>query len=450
VLWGLCLVNLLALIVLVAPERAPSPSPTQAAARADLATVTLFVQTLRSRPSKGTDKAPPAPAQGYGSGFFVQPDIVVTNAHVVKGVKAIRARLHNGEDVEASVIAVDEVADLAVVRTKRKGPHVLEFAPSGDVPIGSEVVAVGSPLAFANSLTVGVLSGRNRAMRSVAPDWYLQHDAAINPGSSGSPLLNAEGKVIGINAAVPDGDFSYAGISLAIPSEIAEPVVSELIAHEKIKRGRLGFVGRSIDFDIGGALGRPISSGVLIQSVDENEPAARVGLRPGDIVVEADGHAVKEPSNLIRLWALRREGAEMVLKVERSEGPVELKVVLGPQQRGQFSVASMMQSKDIVSEKDLRHGLSIDSDARGHFVISAVARESLGAIADVKVGDKVLAVGSTLLHTGSDPIGALAKGPPWLLLRQRDGRPPEYVIVGHQQFTLKAGSNARQPGEFSL
>lgn len=284
------------------------------------------------------DPGEPRRDHAAATGFVYRPGYVITNAHVVKDAVEVQILFPDRSvtvvsDVSRSVLR-DEVADIAVIRVDTRGLHPLPFANSDAVRVGEPVIAIGNPLGFrlGNTVTAGILSGVGRAVGTGLP--FLQLDAAINPGNSGGPLLNREGRVIGINSA-KIADVGIEGLALAIPANLAREVADELIARGKVERVWLGlrFVeGWKAYFGV------PNEDGVEIESVVPDGPAGQVGLRSGDRLVRIDGRPVGTEDEINAYLLHRRPGEAVSIMVRRKGQVLETRVVLEARARLQEEV----------------------------------------------------------------------------------------------------------------
>ena len=242
---------------------------------------------------------------GFGSGFFFDPaGVVVTNYHVVDGADSATVRLHDGRKFISKNIRVDRRTDLAVIILDAGNERfpMLELGDSDAMEIGDRVLAGGAPFGLAGSVTSGIISakGRNGLQMNMYED-FLQTDAAINPGNSGGPLVNLEGKVVGINAAIKSKSGGFQGVGLAVASNLAKNVVQALRTDGVVKRGYLGIHVRELDAAVATRLGLPKDTGVVIAEVYDNTPAAKGGLKAGDILTSIGGTAIKDGSAIQRI-----------------------------------------------------------------------------------------------------------------------------------------------------
>ncbi len=272
------------------------------------------------QPSQRTER-------GQGSGFIVQADgLVLTNAHVVEKSSRVTVGLQDGRRVEGTVVGLDPLTDLAVVRLAGAGPWpVAPLGNSDTLQVGEWAIAVGNPFGLDNTVTMGIISNLNRnAAKLGITDKRLdliQTDAAINPGNSGGPLLNADGEVIGINTLVRTGPG--AGLGFAIPINRAREIARQLIS---TGRASHPVIGVGLDAVRPGD-GTGLSQGVLVRSVQPGSPAARAGLQQGDVVVAVGGQALQGPSQLVSAVERAGVGGSLPLTINRAGRVLQVTVV---------------------------------------------------------------------------------------------------------------------------
>jgi len=273
---------------------------------------------------------------GQGSGFVVAPDgLILTNSHVVHGSRGIHVLLPDGRRLPAELIGDDPDTDLAVVRASESGLASLRLGDSQAIKVGQLVIAIGNPLGFSATVTAGVVSALGRSLRSRSGrlmDDIIQTDAALNPGNSGGPLVNSRGEVIGVNTAVISG---AQGLCFAIAANTAQFVVGRLIRDGRIRRSYVGVAGQNtpIARQIVRFYGLPVSSGILVVTIEPDSPAARSLLREGDIVVAVDGHDVASIDQLHRLLSDERIGKNTTVTVIRRTEKLEIEVTPGESPR---------------------------------------------------------------------------------------------------------------------
>jgi len=289
--------------------------------------------------------------ESTGSGFLVDTDgHIVTNAHVVQAATDVRVKLSDSRTVAAKVIGTDISTDLAVIRIETKGleEKPLELGDSDTVQVGDPTVAIGNPFGLERTLTTGVVSALQRQIRAengFTIDDVIQTDAAINPGNSGGPLIDAQGRVIGVNSAIKTsgGSAGNVGIGFAVPVNTVKRVVPALEKDGRIRRAYLGIEGRTIDASLKD-LNLKAAKGVLIQAVEPGSPAQKAGLRGGstqgamngevialggDILVEVDGKAVNAMDEVVELLQDKQPEDRIEVKVLRGDESKTIEVELG-------------------------------------------------------------------------------------------------------------------------
>ena len=274
----------------------------------------------------------PRKQSSLGSGFIISSDgYIVTNNHVVEGADKVFVNLEGDSDrahsLEAAVVGTDAETDIALLKVdaKRDLP-VLNFGNSDTAEVCEWVVAIGNPFGLSNSVTAGILSAKGRDIHAGPFDNFLQTDASINPGNSGGPLINMAGEVIGINTAIV---ASGQGIGFAIPSNLASRIVEELKSGKKISRGWLGVTIQDVDENAAKALGLKDAQGALIGSVLPDEPAAKAGLKAGDIIVRVGRDDIRNSTELLRSVADLKPGTDVKITVLRNGKEFSTTVKLG-------------------------------------------------------------------------------------------------------------------------
>lgn len=258
------------------------------------------------------------PMRGKGSGFVVTDDgYIITNNHVIQGADKITVSLSDGRTFEAKPVGRDPTFDLAVIKIEATGLPTLEMGDSAQSSVGEWVVAIGNPYGFEHTVTVGVLSAKNRSVHAgdVNFDGFLQTDAAINPGNSGGPLLNLEGKVIGINTAI----VPYAqGIGFAVPIDMAKDVLNDLIRFGKVNRGWLGVYIQPLTKEFAETYRFEGERGAVVADVVPGSPADRSGIMRGDVIVSINGRKIENHQDVSAF--VRRHLAGDSVKVDVVRG----------------------------------------------------------------------------------------------------------------------------------
>ncbi|MDR2175987.1 MAG: Do family serine endopeptidase [Synergistaceae bacterium] len=359
------------------------------------------------------------PMKGRGSGFIVSKDgQILTNNHVVDGADKITVTLSNGKTYSAEVMGKDPTFDLAVIKIKPEETlTVLELSDSDAVEVGEWVVAIGNPFGFEHTVTVGVISAKNRSVHAqdVNFDGFLQTDAAINPGNSGGPLIDMRGKVVGINTAI----VPYAqGLGFAIPVNMAKQIMGDLVTYGKVKRGWLGVSVQSLTKEFAEAYDIDAESGVVIGDVFSGSAAERAGLRRGDVVVSIGNETVKDVQTFVNKVRAQSPGAALRLKVIREGKPVTVTVKLdempGTEGRAARSGPSSGESaledvgiavSGLTPEMARRYRL----DRSSGIVVAEVEENSPAQLAGIREGDLILEVNGRKVNDISELNSALQR-----------------------------------------
>ena len=275
--------------------------------------------------------------RGVGSGFITDSNgTVLTNAHVVEGSDRVRVTLSNGRSVNGQVLGRDKLTDLAVIRISANNLPTVRLGNSDTLKPGEWAIAIGNPLGLDNTVTAGIISATGRSSGVIGtPDKrlrFIQTDAAINPGNSGGPLLNQKGEVIGINTAIIG---RTQGLGFAIPINRARSIADQLIAGKQVQHPYLGIGMETLTPDVVEALNQEVNlsvsanEGVLIVNVVNNSPAARAGLRPGDVIEQIDGKKVTTADELQRQVEKTSVGGNVALEVNRNGRNLNINVTPG-------------------------------------------------------------------------------------------------------------------------
>ncbi len=267
--------------------------------------------------------------QAAGSGFIISADgYVVTNNHVVNDSTKITVTMDNGDEHAATLIGTDPRTDLALL--KIDGVSDLPFVTFADkeARVGDWVVAVGNPFGLGGTVTAGIVSARGRDISGSATGDFLQIDAAINRGNSGGPAFDLQGQVVGVNTAIYSPNGGNVGIAFAIPADIVKQIVNDLKDDGHVTRGFLGVNIQDVTRDIADSVGLPTARGAVVADTTADSPAAKAGIKSGDIIVEVDGQAVDNALSLSRLIAAKAPGASVDVVIWRDGSRQDMKVTL--------------------------------------------------------------------------------------------------------------------------
>ncbi len=271
------------------------------------------------------------PIKSTGSGFIVRADgYILTNAHVVKGMKRIEVTLNDGRNLVATVAGIDTFSDLAVLKIDATNLPILKMGSSTKLRPGEFAIAIGSPLGYDHTVTLGIISALGRTVYDINDNInFIQTDAAINQGNSGGPLLNLKGEVIGVNTAVVKGLVAQ-NIGFSIPIDVAKTVCEDLIAHKKILRPFLGIGMKEVSETMAKSLGLgPNTRGVVIAEIYEGSSAEKAGLKKQDIIQKIDGKDVQSPKDIREYVRAKKIGDLLNFYVLRNSSPEAVAVRLG-------------------------------------------------------------------------------------------------------------------------
>ncbi len=294
-------------------------------------------------------------AMGQGSGFVFaaingllsDKTYIMTNNHVVEGAKRIRVTFQDGREFDAEVTGRDPQSDVAVVEIKTGGLPALTLADSAALEVGEWVVAIGNPFGLSHTLTVGVVSATGRTSLGINDyEDFIQTDAAINPGNSGGPLVNLDGAVVGMNTAIFSRSGGYMGVGFAIPINLANAIANQLIDRGEVTRGYLGIVIQPLTADLAESFGVQQGEGILIAQVSEDSPAAKAGLRQGDVIVAYRGEPVSDVGNFRNRVSLTAPGSSEELTIVRDGKRQTITITIGTLSPDAQASTSATQSSD--------------------------------------------------------------------------------------------------------
>jgi Do/DeqQ family serine protease len=341
--------------------------------------------------------------QNLGSGvIFDRQGHVLTNEHVIARADRVRVTIADGREFDAELVGADPNNDLAVLKILTD--EELPFSPpgsSGDLMVGEPVIAIGNPFGFSNSVTTGVISATNRSVNAQGSSFtfhgLIQTDTLINPGNSGGPLLNAEGELIGINAAIYAG---AQGIGFAIPIDVASRVIHELLLYGEVHPVWLGLEFQDIDPPLRNVLGLPNGlAGVLVNRLHPRSPASRAGVQRGDIVAEVDGHAVKNAQQLFEM--LEGMTANQDLRLELYRDGKFRKVTATAEELPQAMVRN-------IASRMLGLELKLSGTHRA-FEVTDVDSGSAAEMLGLRAGDFLIGINGVALASNEDLRRAVAR-----------------------------------------
>ncbi len=360
----------------------------------------------------------PRSAEARGSGFIVSATgMIVTNNHVVKDATSVMVTMDDGTELSAKVVGRDPRTDIAVLKVDAPKPlPYIQLGNSRDVKPGEWVVAMGNPFGLGGTVTAGIVSAVGRDIGSGPYDQFIQIDAPINQGNSGGPLFTQDGKVIGMNTAILSPHGGSVGIGFAVPSDMIRTITSQIETSGHVTRGFIGVESQGLNATTAKALGVSEHAGALLAGVKANGPAAKAGLKAGDVIQAVNDQKVTSPRDLAVNVASLKPGDEARLSILRNGATQEVKVKIGemPGERLAANEETAQPNRMQVGvalaplSPELRARLDLPDDVNGA-VIQQVRPGSPAQAAGLQPGDVIVAVGSTDVDSPAEAVKAMRK-----------------------------------------
>ena len=441
-------------------EKAPETKPTDALHDLSMALQTLSQRTGRavveifstgfaiSNEEESSNAALLSRQRSTGSGVIISPDgYIVTNAHVVKGSRRIQVQIATSLErpvghsvikpmatkVDAKIVGIDRDSDLAVLKIDRTGLPFLHFGDSEELRQGQLVLAFGNPLGLANSVTMGVVSSSARQIKPEDPMIYVQTDAPINPGNSGGPLLDADGRVVGINTFILTQSGGSEGIGFAIPSNIVRNVVDQIRKDGHVHRGQIGVYAQTITPPLAAGLGLSRDWGVLLADVEPEGPADAAGLKVGDVVSTLNGRTMENARQFQVNLYRRPVGEKVTIKALRGDQELSFEVEVIERENDPLRFADMVKPEENVITRLGILGIDINQktsqmlpDLRKKYGVVVAARAAGSAYSTaLDPGDVIYAVNGGVITSVAalrEALDKLKPTDPTVLQIERDGR----------------------------
>ena len=350
---------------------------------------------------RGQQATPEKQVYATGSGFIVTPDgYILTNAHVVKDADEVMVKLNDKREFKAKVIGIDLRTDVAVLKVNATNLPKVNIGNPDTIKVGEWVAAIGAPFGLENTMTVGIVSAKGRALPQENFVPFIQTDVAINPGNSGGPLFNLKGEVIGINSQIYSRTGGYMGLSFAIPINVAMDVMNQLKANGKVIRGWLGIAIQEVTKELSESFGMKNTNGALVAGIEKGSPAEKGGLLPGDVITKFDGKVIESSSDLPKAVGNTKPSKTVVAEVFRKGSLKTLNLTVGEMPSDQAEVIANNKAPEKAEVNRL--GLVLKeappqqrkkmNGKKGLLVVDA---QGSAAAAGIRRGDIVLALNNS-------------------------------------------------------
>ena len=378
---------------------------------------------------------------GQGSGFIISPDgYILTNNHVVGDADKVTVKLEDGREFSAKTVGTDPHSDVAVIKIDAKNLPVLSLGNSDALEVGEWVLAIGNPFGLSHTLTAGIVSAKGRSSLGLADyENFIQTDAAINPGNSGGPLVDLNGKAVGMNTAIFSQSGGYIGIGFAIPINMARAIKDQLIKTGKVTRGYLGVVIQDLTPELAKSFGLDDHQGILVAEVAEDSPAEKAGLRQGDVIVEFGGKTAEEVGVFRNRVSLEAPGTKEKITVLRNGKRQTLTVTVG-------NLPDTVLAADSESHTPDKLGLTVQNlspDLAERFgyqgekgiVVTQVNPGSVAALAGIQPGMLIQEVNRKRIHSVEEVKQAIRESgnKKSILLLVKDDKYSRYIVLNTEE-----------------
>ena len=358
------------------------------------------------------------PMNGLGSGVIISADgYVVTNNHVVDGADSVTVSLADGRELPAKVVGRDPLTDIAVIKIDAKDLPAITFADSSKILTGDRVLAIGNPFGIGETVTSGIISATGRRVGILNDvhgyEDFIQTDAAINPGNSGGALVDVDGRLVGINTAILSRSGGFQGVGLAVPANMVGQVADSLVKTGKVVRGYLGVNIQNITPALVDSFNLKTRNGALVAEVTADSPAARSGIKEGDVITSVNGQPVTDSNNLALTVSGVAPGAKLSFEILRDGKVVSIEATAGERPGSGHGATDPLASGDDVG---VLNGVAVDDlspEARQQFnlparlhgaIITSVAPDSAAARAGISAGDVILEINRHRVESAQDAV----------------------------------------------
>ncbi len=368
---------------------------------------------------------------GLGSGVILdaKEGYIVTNNHVIEKADDIVVTLSDGRKLDATVVGRDPGADVAIIQVEANNLTAIKKADSNKLRVGDFVVAIGNPFGLGQTVTSGIVSALGRSGLGIESyEDFIQTDASINPGNSGGALVNLRGELVGINTAIVGPSGGSVGIGFAIPVNMAQQIIAQLIEHGEVKRGRLGFTAQDLTTELAEAFDINQRQGVVVARVQEDSAAEKAGMRAGDVIVAVNGESVENKADIRNIIGLIRVGTKIEIDIIRNGKSKRLSATIAERQTKTMAGKKLSSTLDgaelTMTEIDQRNG-----DVTPVIMISKLQPGSAAASAGLRAGDLILSVNKRPVTTFKDMQRAIDIESRGLLLNIQRGNRGLFILI---------------------
>ncbi|NWK75234.1 Do family serine endopeptidase [Acinetobacter sp. SwsAc6] len=378
----------------------------------------------------------PQEKTAYGSAFFISKDgYLLTNHHVVEDASKVTIVLNDRREIDAKVVGSDERTDVALLKVTGTDFPELRTGNVEQLKVGEPVLAIGSPFGFDYSASAGIVSAKMRNMMGETSVPFIQTDVALNPGNSGGPLFNQRGEVVGVNSRIFSGTGGYMGLSFSIPIDVAMDVAEQLKKNGKVTRTYLGVSLQDIDRNLAESYNLSKPEGSLITQVTPNSPAARAGLKAGDVILKLDGAPISRTSDLLNNLNRSVPNQTIQLEVLRDDKRrnISATLVVAPDDTPAQSQNKAPVSKGPVLGVSIRNLTEAELsrlDVKGGVLIQDVLRDGIAAQAKILPGDVVTQLNNKTINNANDFVSAVSELKKGTIARVAIIREGQRAIVG--------------------
>ncbi|RKG53562.1 Do family serine endopeptidase [Acinetobacter cumulans] len=378
----------------------------------------------------------PQEKTAYGSAFFISKDgYLLTNHHVVEDASKVTIVLNDRREIDAKVVGSDERTDVALLKVTGTNFPELRTGNVEQLKVGEPVLAIGSPFGFDYSASAGIVSAKMRNMMGETSVPFIQTDVALNPGNSGGPLFNQRGEVVGVNSRIFSGTGGYMGLSFSIPIDVAMDVAEQLKKNGKVTRTYLGVSLQDIDRNLAESYNLSKPEGSLITQVTPNSPAARAGLKAGDVILKLDGAPISRTSELLNNLNRSVPNQTIQLEVLRDDKRrnISATLVVAPDDTPAQSQNKAPVSKGPVLGVSIRNLTEAELsrlDVKGGVLIQDVLRNGIAAQAKILPGDVVTQLNNKTINNANDFVSAVSELKKGTIARVAIIREGQRAIVG--------------------